>query len=61
MNDTFGKFVINQALARARQHSPFLRVQLDRFPRVAEALAEGALETALERAMAAGTKAIRTP
>ncbi|TFI58054.1 bifunctional [glutamate--ammonia ligase]-adenylyl-L-tyrosine phosphorylase/[glutamate--ammonia-ligase] adenylyltransferase [Sphingomonas parva] len=57
MDDTLGKSVVNQALARAREHSPFLRLQLDRFPAVAAALAEGAVKDALERARDAGRDA----
>jgi hypothetical protein len=41
MNETQGEERVNAALARARDHSPFLRLQLERFPRVAEALGCG--------------------
>ena len=57
MNDTIGKSVINQALARAREHAPFLRLQLERFPAIASALSDGALEMALELARHAGADA----
>lgn len=48
---------LNGALARARSHSPFLRLQLDARPAVAEALAGGDLTIALDRTRAAGAGA----
>ncbi|WP_233222388.1 bifunctional [glutamate--ammonia ligase]-adenylyl-L-tyrosine phosphorylase/[glutamate--ammonia-ligase] adenylyltransferase [Allosphingosinicella deserti] len=57
MNNTEAKVAIDGALARARACSPFLRLQLDRFPAIAEALEAGELEQALNRARAAGAEA----
>jgi glutamate-ammonia-ligase adenylyltransferase len=57
MQDTQGEDGVNQALARARQHSPFLKLQLKRFPIVAEALERGAVVQALALAREAGAQA----
>ncbi|PSJ37163.1 bifunctional [glutamate--ammonia ligase]-adenylyl-L-tyrosine phosphorylase/[glutamate--ammonia-ligase] adenylyltransferase [Sphingomonas deserti] len=57
LNNTEAKVAIDGALARARACSPFLRLQLDRFPAIAEALEAGELEQALNRARAAGAEA----
>ncbi|HZG07680.1 MAG TPA: bifunctional [glutamate--ammonia ligase]-adenylyl-L-tyrosine phosphorylase/[glutamate--ammonia-ligase] adenylyltransferase [Allosphingosinicella sp.] len=57
MQDTQGEDGVNQALARARQHSPFLKLQLERFPFVAEALERGAVVQALALAREAGAQA----
>lgn len=54
MNETQGEEAVNFALARARAHSPYLRLQLERFPEVAEALENGDLEMALAAGAAAG-------
>ena len=45
---------VKDALARARAYSPFLRLQLERFPDVAEALEAGRAEEAIARAAPAG-------
>ncbi|HEY0111755.1 MAG TPA: bifunctional [glutamine synthetase] adenylyltransferase/[glutamine synthetase]-adenylyl-L-tyrosine phosphorylase [Allosphingosinicella sp.] len=54
MDETQGEEAVNEALRRARRHSPFLRLQLDRFPDVTEALASGRLEQAVFLARDAG-------
>ncbi|HEY7810312.1 MAG TPA: bifunctional [glutamine synthetase] adenylyltransferase/[glutamine synthetase]-adenylyl-L-tyrosine phosphorylase [Allosphingosinicella sp.] len=57
MNDTQSEKAVNHALARARAHSPFLALQLGRFPEVTAALERGALGEALSEARAAGADA----
>ncbi|HEY0148450.1 MAG TPA: bifunctional [glutamine synthetase] adenylyltransferase/[glutamine synthetase]-adenylyl-L-tyrosine phosphorylase [Allosphingosinicella sp.] len=57
MNDTQSKKAVNHALARARAHSPFLALQLGRFPAVTAALERGALAEALSEARGAGADA----
>ncbi len=54
MKETLCKQGLNAALGRARAHSPFLAFQLGRMPELAEALAQGEWESALEMARAAG-------
>lgn len=54
MKETDRKRGISGALARARDHSPFLRHALDRFPEIAAALAGGDLDGALAAAAAEG-------
>jgi len=54
MNETHSKRGVNAALGRAAAHSPFLRLQLERFPAIAAALADGALEEALGAARGEG-------
>lgn len=57
MNETQGEEGVKHALARARSHSPFLKVQLERFPLVAQALEAGRAEQAITRAESAGEAA----
>ena len=57
MGDTQGEELLNDALARAKVHSPFLNLQLDRFPDIAVALGRGALSDAILCARAAGEDA----
>ncbi|SMF61637.1 bifunctional [glutamine synthetase] adenylyltransferase/[glutamine synthetase]-adenylyl-L-tyrosine phosphorylase [Allosphingosinicella indica] len=47
MNDTLGDVNLNDALARARQHAPFLRQRLESDPALAHMLAAGRLADAL--------------
>ncbi|HYD36421.1 MAG TPA: glutamine-synthetase adenylyltransferase, partial [Allosphingosinicella sp.] len=54
MNETQSEEEVKEALARARRHSPFLRLQLERFPEIAAALEAGRAETAIALAGAAG-------
>ena len=54
MEETRSKRSVNDALARARAHSPFLKLQLQRFPAVADALERGDPEGALAAARSAG-------
>jgi glutamate-ammonia-ligase adenylyltransferase len=54
MNETQSEESVNAALARARAYSPFLKLQLDIFPAIADALGRNALSEALEMAKAAG-------
>jgi len=57
MNETQSKRSVNGALARARAHSPFLRMQLERFPEIAAHLARGDVAAALDVARAQGEAA----
>jgi glutamate-ammonia-ligase adenylyltransferase len=57
MNETQSEEAVKAALARARAHSPFLRLQLERFPEIAEALEAGRAEDAVARAARAGSAA----
>jgi [glutamine synthetase] adenylyltransferase / [glutamine synthetase]-adenylyl-L-tyrosine phosphorylase len=57
MNETQSEERVKDALRRAREHSPFLKLQLDTFPAVAEALGGNALDRAVALAAAAGTAA----
>jgi glutamate-ammonia-ligase adenylyltransferase len=54
MSETQSEESLNDALARARAFSPFLALQLQRFPRVAEALGAGDVERALAVAARVG-------
>ncbi|MEA3032736.1 MAG: [glutamine synthetase] adenylyltransferase / [glutamine synthetase]-adenylyl-L-tyrosine, partial [Sphingomonadales bacterium] len=57
MSETQSEERLNDALARARAFSPYLALQLDRFPLVAEALGGGDVEGALALAGGAGDDA----
>lgn len=57
MNETQSEEAVKDALSRARGHSPFLRLQLDRFPQIAESLEAGRAEDAVARAAEAGAEA----
>jgi glutamate-ammonia-ligase adenylyltransferase len=54
MNETQSKEAVNDALARARSHSPFLKLQLERFPEITERLEAGRAEEAIALARSAG-------
>ena len=54
MNDTQSVAGVDDALARAAAHAPFLRMQLERFPAIADRLAAGDFEAALAAARAEG-------
>ncbi|HEX4737644.1 MAG TPA: bifunctional [glutamate--ammonia ligase]-adenylyl-L-tyrosine phosphorylase/[glutamate--ammonia-ligase] adenylyltransferase [Allosphingosinicella sp.] len=54
MDETQSEGRINDALARAREHSPYLKLQLDRFPEIAQPLAAGDIEGAMEAGRLAG-------
>ncbi|HEY0028348.1 MAG TPA: bifunctional [glutamine synthetase] adenylyltransferase/[glutamine synthetase]-adenylyl-L-tyrosine phosphorylase [Allosphingosinicella sp.] len=58
MDDTQSEDAVNDALARARAHSPFLKLQLERFPAVAAALERGSVAEALAEAGNAGVEAL---
>nr|MDQ4087738.1 DUF294 nucleotidyltransferase-like domain-containing protein [Pseudomonadota bacterium] len=47
MNETQCKPAVNDAIERAQRCSPFLRLQLERFPHLASSLAAGEVEAAL--------------
>jgi glutamate-ammonia-ligase adenylyltransferase len=57
MADTNGEEEVKDALSRAQAHSPFLKLQLARFPALAEALAAGSTAAALRAAREAGEEA----
>ncbi|HYE28169.1 MAG TPA: bifunctional [glutamine synthetase] adenylyltransferase/[glutamine synthetase]-adenylyl-L-tyrosine phosphorylase [Allosphingosinicella sp.] len=57
MNETQSEGRVKEALARARRHSPFLDLQLERFPAVADHLRAGRIGPALADAAAAGAGA----
>ncbi|HEX8572666.1 MAG TPA: bifunctional [glutamine synthetase] adenylyltransferase/[glutamine synthetase]-adenylyl-L-tyrosine phosphorylase [Allosphingosinicella sp.] len=57
MNETQSEEAVKDALARARSHSPFLKLQLERFPVVAQDLEAGRAEQAIARAASAGEDA----
>ena len=57
MNETDSRSRVNEALARAAAHSPFLAFQGERFPAVSDALRRGDLSTALSAARAEGETA----
>ncbi|MEA3001269.1 MAG: [glutamine synthetase] adenylyltransferase / [glutamine synthetase]-adenylyl-L-tyrosine [Sphingomonadales bacterium] len=57
MNETEREEAVNGALARARAHAPYLRLQLDRFPEVAQALGRGDVEAAIAAGARAGEAA----
>ena len=54
MPDTYSDRDLNDAVARAEKHSPFLRVQLEAHPGVVAALARGSIEKAVQVALQAG-------
>src|SRR5688572_5353462 len=54
MNETKPESTVEEALERARTHSPFLRLQLERFPEIAASLAAGDFEAALAAARGQG-------
>jgi glutamate-ammonia-ligase adenylyltransferase len=54
MDETQGEERVNDALARARDHSPYLRLQLEKFPEVAQCLAQGDVEGPIGSAKRAG-------
>src|SRR3569623_3623845 len=55
MDETERKEMLNAAIGRARANTPFLRLQLDRFPSVAEALCAGRLDAAIALAKGEGS------
>src|SRR5688572_7003993 len=57
MNETQDEGRVKDALARGREHSPFLRHQLERFPLVTQELEAGRAEQAIERAAYVGDEA----
>jgi glutamate-ammonia-ligase adenylyltransferase len=57
MNETEREEAVNGALARARAHAPYLRLQLERFPEVAQALGRGDVEAAIAAGARAGDNA----
>ena len=57
MTGTLSKNSVNDALARARAHAPFLKLQLDRFPEVSQQLAAGEVEAAIASSWQAGAQA----
>lgn len=57
MDETQREERVNDALARARAHSPYLKLQLDRFPEVAQRLAAGDVEAAIVAGNLAGEDA----
>jgi glutamate-ammonia-ligase adenylyltransferase len=50
MNDTFSDSKLNDAVERARRHSPFLKLQLEQQQAVADALLDGSLDDAIKAA-----------
>jgi glutamate-ammonia-ligase adenylyltransferase len=57
MNETRSEEAVKEALARARACSPFLKLQLERFPDIAQALEAGRAQDAIARAALAGDNA----
>ncbi|HEY0626633.1 MAG TPA: bifunctional [glutamine synthetase] adenylyltransferase/[glutamine synthetase]-adenylyl-L-tyrosine phosphorylase [Allosphingosinicella sp.] len=57
MEATQGENMVNDALTRAAVFSPFLKLQLKRFPNVTSALGKGRFDQAMTRARAAGAEA----
>lgn len=57
MTATLGQGPMNDALDRARRHSPYLKLQIESFPDVADALAAEDMDGALGRAAQAGGEA----
>jgi glutamate-ammonia-ligase adenylyltransferase len=57
MRETHSEAEVNAALSRARAHSPYLALQLERFPEIAQRLAAGDLDSALASAHAAAADA----
>jgi glutamate-ammonia-ligase adenylyltransferase len=55
MNETQSEEAVKDALSRARACSPFLKLQLQRFPDVAQSLEAGRAEEAVARAALAGS------
>jgi glutamate-ammonia-ligase adenylyltransferase len=55
MNETQSEEAVKDALSRARAHSPFLKLQLERFLDVAQLLEAGRAEEAVARAALAGS------
>src|SRR4051812_8342662 len=53
-NETIGFMNLDDAIGRARAHSPFLAMQLELLPRVADKLAQGDLAAALSAAADTG-------
>jgi glutamate-ammonia-ligase adenylyltransferase len=53
-NETIGFMKVNDAIGRARAHSPFLAMQLERLPQIAEKLAQGDFAAALAAAAETG-------
>ena len=51
---TPGNDALQAAIARARAHSPFLKLQLEKFPDLSDLLVSGGLDQALEAASCAG-------
>jgi glutamate-ammonia-ligase adenylyltransferase len=56
MNETQSEEAVKDALSRARTHSPFLKLQLERFPDIAQSLEAGRGEEAMARASLAGAE-----
>jgi glutamate-ammonia-ligase adenylyltransferase len=54
MNETQSEETVKEALARARAYSPFLKLQLERFPDIAQSLEAGRAEEAVARAALVG-------
>jgi glutamate-ammonia-ligase adenylyltransferase len=54
MNETQREELVNDALGRARAHSSYLKLQLERFPEVSQRLANGDVEGAIEAGRKAG-------
>ena len=52
MDDTESEERVKAALARAGAHSPFLKLQLERFPEIADRIARGEIEAAVAAARA---------
>ncbi|MFL6845195.1 MAG: bifunctional [glutamine synthetase] adenylyltransferase/[glutamine synthetase]-adenylyl-L-tyrosine phosphorylase [Allosphingosinicella sp.] len=57
MDETQSEEAVKDALRRARDHSPFLRQQLERFPEIAESLEAGRAGEAIARTARAGDEA----
>jgi glutamate-ammonia-ligase adenylyltransferase len=57
MNETQSEEAVNDALRRAREHSPFLKLQLDNFPRIEEKLRHVRVAEAMALARDAGAGA----
>jgi glutamate-ammonia-ligase adenylyltransferase len=57
MTGTLSKESLNDALARARAHAPFLKLQLERFPDISQQLAGGDVETAIASGWKTGAEA----
>jgi glutamate-ammonia-ligase adenylyltransferase len=57
MRETHREAEVNDALRRARAHSPYLALQLERFPEISQRLAAGDVESAIAAAHEAGAEA----